>query len=138
MRHRHVPKVPLAPALRRPSGRARTLRERDAEAQKLKRRFSRLSRQLERREGLRALPRKLRAWTAPVLVSICLGVALAIPFATSPWSMTVTARHWLAAPNCNAARWVMLAPAYRGQPGYYSRHDADNDGIACEPWPPRR
>lgn len=44
-------------------------------------------------------------------------------------------RHRFAARNCDAARSVGLAPAYRGQPGYYARHDADNDGIACEPWP---
>jgi len=30
-----------------------------------------------------------------------------------------------------------LAPARRGQPGYWQKNDADNDGIACEPWPPR-
>ena len=45
------------------------------------------------------------------------------------------ARHLLAAPNCDAARAVGLAPARRGQPGYYASHDADGDGIACELWP---
>ena len=54
----------------------------------------------------------------------------------SPWPATVTISHWLAAPNCAAARAVGLAPAYRGEPGYYIRHDRDLDGIACEPWPP--
>jgi hypothetical protein len=43
-------------------------------------------------------------------------------------------RHLLASPNCDAARSVGLAPAGRGQPGYYNRHDADDDGIACEPY----
>ncbi|TIS94845.1 excalibur calcium-binding domain-containing protein [Mesorhizobium sp.] len=47
------------------------------------------------------------------------------------------ARHLLAAPSCDAARAVGLAPARRGRPGYWSKHDADNDGIACEPWPRR-
>ena len=27
-----------------------------------------------------------------------------------------------------------LAPAHRGEPGYYARHDEDDDGIACEPY----
>ncbi|RUW71603.1 MAG: excalibur calcium-binding domain-containing protein [Mesorhizobium sp.] len=43
-------------------------------------------------------------------------------------------RHLAAFPNCTAARFVGLAPARRGQPGYWSTHDADRDGIACEPW----
>jgi hypothetical protein len=46
-------------------------------------------------------------------------------------------RHVAAAPNCTAARAMGLAPAWRGQPGYYPQHDADRDGIACEPWPHR-
>lgn len=35
--------------------------------------------------------------------------------------------------NCDQARAMGLAPAYRGQPGYAPHLDADNDGIACEP-----
>jgi hypothetical protein len=56
---------------------------------------------------------------------------------TSPWPVEATLKHWGAARNCTAARAVGLAPALRGEPGYYPRHDADNDGIACEPWPRR-
>jgi hypothetical protein len=57
----------------------------------------------------------------------------------SPWSLGTTLRHIAAAPNCDAARAVGLAPANRGEPGYWPSHDADRDGIACEPWPyPRR
>jgi hypothetical protein len=37
----------------------------------------------------------------------------------------------------HVARMVGLAPARRGQPGYYPQHDRDKDGIACEPWPRR-
>jgi Excalibur calcium-binding domain len=55
----------------------------------------------------------------------------------SPWPLTVALRHVAAAPNCNAARVVGLAPARRGQPGYWPSHDRDGDGIACEPWRPR-
>jgi Excalibur calcium-binding domain len=55
----------------------------------------------------------------------------------SPWPPLVTVRHLLAAPNCDAERTVGLAPARRGQPGYWPSHDADSDGIACEPRRPR-
>lgn len=37
-------------------------------------------------------------------------------------------------PNCSAARSAGAAPIYRGEPGYRSRLDRDNDGIACEPY----
>ena len=47
-------------------------------------------------------------------------------------------RHLMASPNCSAARLVGVAPAYRGEPGYWRSHDADHDGVACEPIPARR
>jgi len=34
--------------------------------------------------------------------------------------------------NCSAARAAGAAPLRRGQPGYASHLDRDNDGIACE------
>jgi hypothetical protein len=37
-------------------------------------------------------------------------------------------------PNCAAARAAGVAPIYAGQPGYRPGLDADNDGIACEPY----
>ncbi|NMA96685.1 MAG: excalibur calcium-binding domain-containing protein [Phyllobacteriaceae bacterium] len=55
--------------------------------------------------------------------------------ASSPFPPMTALRHLAAAPNCDAARAVGLAPARRNQPGYYSQHDRDQDGIACEPWP---
>ncbi len=36
--------------------------------------------------------------------------------------------------NCDAARSAGVAPLYRGDPGYRSPLDRDNDGIACEPY----
>tara|TARA_R110001606_G_scaffold223389_1_gene371356 strand:+ start:3383 stop:3862 length:480 start_codon:yes stop_codon:yes gene_type:complete len=36
--------------------------------------------------------------------------------------------------NCTAARRAGAAPLYRGDPGYRSPLDRDNDGIACEPY----
>lgn len=44
-------------------------------------------------------------------------------------------RHFMASPNCAAARLVGLAPSVRGQPGYWNEHDRDRDGVACEPIP---
>jgi len=58
----------------------------------------------------------------------------------SPWPPLVTIRHVLAAPSCDFARLMALAPARQGEPGYWPQHDADRDGIACEPrrYPRRR
>jgi hypothetical protein len=36
--------------------------------------------------------------------------------------------------NCAVARAAGAAPIYMGKPGYEPRLDADNDGVACEPW----
>ena len=63
--------------------------------------------------------------------------AIAAIFSLSPFSAIETVKHIAASPNCDAARMVGLAPARRGQPGYWLRHDRDRDGIACEPWPRR-
>ena len=56
---------------------------------------------------------------------------------SEPMTLAQTAKHLAAAPNCGAARMVGLAPARRGEPGYYPRHDRDGDGWACElvGWP---
>ena len=36
--------------------------------------------------------------------------------------------------GCNDARAAGTAPIYRGEPGYRTQMDGDNDGIACEPY----
>src|SRR5262245_52488580 len=65
-------------------------------------------------------------------------VALAVVWmGSTPWPVTTTLRHIASAPNCGFARLVGLAPARRGEPGYWKRHDQDRDGIACEPEPQR-
>jgi hypothetical protein len=77
---------------------------------------------------------------AGIVAFVALGLAgLSYPVLEklSRWPLTVALRHAAATPNCTAARAVGLAPAYRGQPGYYPQHDRDRDGIACEPWPRR-
>lgn len=39
--------------------------------------------------------------------------------------------------GCREARDAGAAPIYRGQPGYRTGMDGDNDGIACEDYRPR-
>ncbi|WP_312880730.1 excalibur calcium-binding domain-containing protein [Aminobacter carboxidus] len=71
---------------------------------------------------------------------VAVGTALVVLIAWKPLqaisinSTTDALRHFSSAPNCDAARAVGVAPARRGQPGYWPSHDADNDGIACEPY----
>ena len=89
-----------------------------------------------RRDATR--PRSLwfrRHWIPLAAVAALAVVAGWSLMAVKPRTVGEGARHLLAAPNCDAARAVGLAPARRGQPGYYASHDADDDGIACEPWP---
>ena len=38
-------------------------------------------------------------------------------------------------PNCSWARSAGAAPINRGEPGYRKKLDADDDGVACEPYP---
>ena len=79
--------------------------------------------------------RAIRAWVLPLVIVGVVTAVVALQIHRKPWPWHVTLRHMLAAPNCDFARLADLAPARRGQPGYYGRHDADQDGIACEPWP---
>jgi len=44
---------------------------------------------------------------------------------------SLAARHVIAGTGCQAAKWVDLAPATRGQPGYYAALDQDGDGRSC-------
>jgi hypothetical protein len=110
-------------------------RDRDAELRKLQSRFRAIA---ERYDRSQKFPRFLRCssrWAAtPILIGLAaLNVYLAL-LNFSPWPPLVTLRHIAAVPNCAAARAVGLAPARRGEPGYWPSHDADNDGIACEVW----
>ena len=59
------------------------------------------------------------------------------------WSSTPTSPHHRSSQdvyyrNCDAARAAGAAPIRRGEPGYRPFLDADNDGIACEPYHGRR
>lgn len=107
----------------------------DEQAGRLRDRFKAVSRRIDRALRLRRLRDKLqkRAIWLWALLGIVGGSYMAL--AASPWPIGVSVRHLLAAGNCGMARAVDLAPAYRGAPGYWARNDADDDGIACEPWP---
>lgn len=107
----------------------------DPKVRELKARLARIIHAAERRDRWRRLPRTL----LPFAIAFCVVAWGSVAFVTlSPWPANLTARHLAAAPNCNAARAVGLAPAMRGEPGYWPWLDADNDGIACEPRRPRR
>ena len=95
----------------------------------LKHGFNRVS----RRWDPSARPKEfINAVWFPALTAIC-SFAFVWYLVTSPWPVFLTVKHLISFPNCNAAEAVGLAPARRGQPGYWSHNDADNDGIACEP-----
>src|SRR5262245_55196244 len=70
------------------------------------------------------------------VMAAILAFAVVWGLGSSPWPVVTTLKHITSAPNCGFARLVGLAPARRGEPGYWKRHDRDEDGIACEPWPP--
>ena len=108
-------------------------RDPDKAAAHLKHRFQQVTRRLEWRGKHRRLWRVIGISAATT--AIVVGLLSLLIMSLSPWPVMATIRHVAAAPNCAAARAVGLAPARRGQPGYWSRHDRDNDGIACEPWP---
>ena len=97
----------------------------------IQQRFAKLRRRHARLDALRYLYRRYRI---PALLAVGGVIALLI---FSPWPIVTTLRHFAASPNCDAARAIGLAPALRGEPGYWQSHDADDDGIACEPWPHR-
>ncbi|WP_204252002.1 excalibur calcium-binding domain-containing protein [Phyllobacterium zundukense] len=73
------------------------------------------------------------SWKLTILAA--LGLLVHAVIYPSPSRDAITVRHFLAEPNCRAARSVGLAEARRGQPGYWPHLDRDNDGIACERYP---
>ncbi len=83
--------------------------------------------------GWRALGEGDAKWVAVVLIgAVAVGSFYGSIMRLSPWPQVITLRHIAAAPSCTFANLVGLAPSYRGQPGYYARLDADNDGKSCE------
>lgn len=108
----------------------------DKKADRLRDCFKAVSRRIDRAVRLRRLQADVQKRVIWIWVFLgILGGGYIGLAAASPWPVGVTVRHFLAARNCDMARAVDLAPAYRGAPGYWARNDADDDGIACEPWP---
>ena len=87
-----------------------------------------------------SIPTLLKGVTAASLAGLL--AVLSYSYLTNPAMQAMTPknrlRHLLAVPNCSAARLVGVAPARTGEPGYWTGHDADRDGVACEPFPRRR
>jgi hypothetical protein len=108
----------------------------DEQADGIKGRFKKISRRLDRASRLRSARAALRRWANGIWIAVgVLGGSYLAIATTSPWPVSVTVRHLLAAINCDVARAVGLGSAVRGTPGYWPSRDADGDGIACEPWP---
>jgi Excalibur calcium-binding domain len=117
-------------------------RDPEAELRRLKGCFQKVSSRYFRRVKLRRSYRFtiLVVLAAVASFAVTMGVMPLQPWSalsSSPWTAAMQAKHIAAYPSCTAARAVGLAPAYRGQPGYWPQHDRDKDGIACEPYPRR-
>src|SRR3954451_17954752 len=81
---------------------------------------------------------RLRQHATVAIPSALIGAALCWTLLSFiAWHPLQVLKHLAAFPNCAAARSVGLAPSHRGRPGYWSRHDRDNDGVSCENWPRR-
>ena len=110
--------------------------DREAEALDIKGRFSKITRRYERAMGRRRHRSIAVRYAFRALVGSAIGASIYLAiWSMSPWPVDLTIKHVVAGINCKSARTVGLAPAIRGNPGYWSKNDADNDGIACEPWP---
>tara|TARA_R110000868_G_scaffold236078_1_gene490074 strand:- start:8781 stop:9137 length:357 start_codon:yes stop_codon:yes gene_type:complete len=108
--------------------------DRDHHAERLRNRFRAVSNRAMRGPNAR---RFIRIWGLRlVVVSTVLALAWFAISSLSPWPVPMTLRHLAASYDCDMARTVKLAPARRGEPGYWPGNDADDDGIACEVWPP--
>jgi hypothetical protein len=57
---------------------------------------------------------------------------ISTPDTPTPTTLTPTSTSDVYYANCDAVRAAGSAPLYRGQPGYRSGLDRDDDGIACE------
>lgn len=115
--------------------------EKERRLRRLQHAFRCVSEKIDRRKRWRRRCSSLGDVLAPLAVtSLTVLAAFALWLTSLPASWTVAdrLRHFLAAPGCGAARALGVAPADRGRPGYYILHDADGDGVACEPFVPDR
>jgi hypothetical protein len=97
-------------------------RDPEKELRKIQHRFRAIEDRADRREKTRHLSHRISVSTmgAFAMLMLYLGVA-----SSNGWAPSVALKHLAAFPNCNAARIVGLAPAYKGDPGYWSSHDRD-------------
>jgi hypothetical protein len=110
--------------------------DREAEIRHLNRRFSKITRRYERAIARGRHRLMVMRYISRALIGAAVGASIYLAiWLMSPWPVGLTIKHVVAGINCKSARTVGLAPARRGNPGYWPRNDADNDGIACEPWP---
>ena len=83
---------------------------------------------------------RVMAWSVTVLALVVIGIALGryFPATQSHDGMAFAAAAPAYYRRCADAHAAGVAPLLRGRPGYRSELDADNDGIACEPFLPGR
>ncbi len=98
--------------------------ERSARVKRRERRADRT-----RAEALSPVRLVIRVLALPIVIS---GVALSVYLRTSPYESPEAMMHLVARAGCDAAGYIGLAPAYRGELGYHARNDTDGDGVACE------
>lgn len=88
-------------------------------------------------QPLQAAPRagnrlfKPIALGAVLIAAFVFGMGIDTAF-RPPWTLTGWMLHMVAAPSCDLARAVGVAPARHGTPGYWPWHDSRNQGVACE------
>lgn len=63
---------------------------------------------------------------------VAVSVAVSLYIRTSTYEPSAALAHLVARFNCDAARSIGLAPAYRGEIGYHARNDPDGNGVSCE------
>ncbi|CAL4866191.1 hypothetical protein MMA231_00429 [Asticcacaulis sp. MM231] len=101
-------------------------REAEREAEFLRQRIGLAS---ERARGQSEISHTLKVLATMSLIALAFYMALAT---LSPWPVGYTLRHMAAFTGCDATGMVHLAPAHRGQPGYWQGNDPDRNGIACD------
>lgn len=106
-------------------------RDPDLRLKRIQHRFRAVRDRADRAARMRRLARRL---VKPTLFGLLIGGAVLLAFQFSPWPIRTTVKHLIASINCDTARTLGLAPARRGEPGYWQKLDRDNDGIACEPY----
>jgi hypothetical protein len=77
---------------------------------------------------MRRLYRAVRWWA---LAAICIAGLLWGLAVHTGLPLSVALKHVTAA-SCATAHYVGLAPASRGQPGYWTHNDADDNGMSCD------